>query len=122
MNHNGGGGKQYSNNLTYRTAQPTSASMNGTNANTSNKCPLSSRQRFDDQQQQTQTLKGNQKILDQITPELAALIVKEYVLPMFESDAKKEMRKNKLPRFKLPEGKDTNSVYGELKLSQQLGD
>jgi hypothetical protein len=37
---------------------------------------------------------------------------------MFESDAKKEMRKNKLPRFKLPEGKDTNSVYGELKLSQ----
>ena len=31
--------------------------------------------------------------MDQISPELAAMIVKQYILPMFESDEKKSLNK-----------------------------
>ena len=70
-----------------------------------------------------------------ISPELAAQIVKNYILPMFESDAKKDLRSkyNKLTsisaatgrgKHKMPTpgvGADAGkSVYGELKLSEQL--
>ena len=32
-----------------------------------------------------------------ITPEIAAFVVKEYLLPMFESDGKKSLSKNRPP-------------------------
>ena len=62
----------------------------------------------------------------EITPELAAQIVKNYILPMFESQEKREMKHkyNKMAgiasakKFKQEVG--TKSVYGELKLSEKL--
>lgn len=71
--------------------------------------------------------------IDQISPELAALIVKRYILPMFESDAKRSLdsKFNRLrgvsrgtkKQFKfatIGDARDPNSVYGELKLSEKL--
>lgn len=62
--------------------------------------------------------------MDQISPELAALIVKNYILPMFESDGKKSL-KNKYNRMAGIADKNrdiapSKSVYGELKLSEML--
>ena len=73
----------------------------------------------------------------QISPEFAAQIVKQYILPMFESDNKKDLKikynkmssiagggKSKLSPKKLPGTLEkmagNKSVYGELKLSEQL--
>ena len=59
-----------------------------------------------------------------ITPEIAAHVVRNYLLPMFESDIKKGLRKKMMS--KNSPGKDqtsvdqNNSVYGELKLSEKL--
>ncbi len=68
-----------------------------------------------------------------ITPDMAANIVREYLLPMFESDAKKMLRKKgKAAQNKLVVGaeaaakdlglvdKNPKTVYGELKLSEAL--
>lgn len=74
-----------------------------------------------------------------ITPELAAQVVKNYLLPMFDSDEKKYLRKKykKLTDNKAVDDKDTEaegegspkvadanptSIFGELKLSSQLLD
>ena len=70
---------------------------------------------------------------------MAALIVKKYILPMFESDGKKLMKGgssggsqiggNKMAMIGALTGKNLkagqfqmhpNTVYGELKLSEQL--
>ena len=80
---------------------------------------------------------------NQVPPELAAMIVKNYLLPMFESDEKKALKQkyNKLQSIsqntgvgKKMQGFGTNfgdfkeganmpnSVFGELKLSEQLAD
>ena len=62
--------------------------------------------------------------MEDITPEIAAHVVRNYLLPMFESDIKKGLRKNMMA--KNSPGKEqtsvdqTNSVYGELKLSEKL--
>ena len=67
--------------------------------------------------------------IDQITPELAAQIVKSYILPMFESEDKKALKnrynkmagiQNAATKFKGSTVNDPNSVYGELKLSDRL--
>lgn len=76
--------------------------------------------------------------LDQVTPELAAQIVKFYILPMFDSDPKKGLkRKNSRGKstnfsqgnMKNPLDKPNsssnfqaqgNTVFGELKLSETL--
>ena len=69
--------------------------------------------------------------LDQISPELAAQIVKNYILPMFESDGKRALKSkyNRMqgiasagkPKFKLqPNADGSQTVYGELKLSEKL--
>ena len=60
---------------------------------------------------------------EEITPELAAYVVKTYLLPMFETDVKNHARKNRNKAMsKLESGGDvlSNSVYGELKLSDKL--
>ena len=66
-----------------------------------------------------------------ISPELAAQIVKNYILPMFETQEKKHLRNkyNKMSsiatstigrKFKFDAPDQKSSVYGELKLSEQL--
>jgi uncharacterized membrane protein YgcG len=62
--------------------------------------------------------------VEDVTPEVAAHVVRNYLLPMFESDIKKGLRKgiNKSgasPNKDAPDAPD-NSVYGELKLSEKL--
>lgn len=72
--------------------------------------------------------------IDDISPELAAQIVKNYILPMFESDEKKYLKK-KYDRLQSPRSQakrqpsqhqeealsmKPKTVYGELKLSEQL--
>ena len=61
--------------------------------------------------------------VDSISPELVAQLVKEYVLPMFESDGKKQL-KNKYKKLSgsnfTADMRNPNSVYGELKLSEKL--
>lgn len=62
--------------------------------------------------------------IEQISPELAALIVKNYILPMFESEGKKSLKVkyNKMAGI-ADKNKDiasSKSVYGELKLSEKL--
>jgi hypothetical protein len=62
--------------------------------------------------------------IEQISPELAAMIVKNYILPMFESDGKKSL-KNKYNKMAGIADKNRDlgqnkSVYGELKLSEKL--
>lgn len=86
---------------------------------------------------------------ESISPELAAMIVKKYVLPMFESNEKKALKSkynkmasigantgqkfrygNLIPRaedFQMPGVKSQGqaplgTVYGELKLSEKLSD
>lgn len=71
--------------------------------------------------------------IDDISPEMAALIVKKFILPMFESDGKKLLKGpkhlNKMAGIGALTGKnlkagqfqkDPNTVYGELKLSEKL--
>ena len=71
--------------------------------------------------------------IDQISPELAASIVKNYILPLFESEDKKTLKQkyNKMQgisqsqvrKFKFAQtqlGSQSHSVYGELKLSEKL--
>lgn len=82
--------------------------------------------------------------ISQVTPELAAQIVKHFVLPMFETDAKKGLKKKyskftsdtKSPtirsnstasilankRFKLTKPEPPQTVFGELKLTETLFD
>ena len=62
------------------------------------------------------------KNLDEIPPELAAQIVKAYILPMFESTGKKELKSkhNKILGIAGPNNGSRGSVYGELKLSEKL--
>lgn len=57
--------------------------------------------------------------LEDITPEIAAYVVKNYLLPMFDADLKKAQRKNRRGLIS-PEKKEENTVYGELKLSEKL--
>ena len=80
---------------------------------------------------------------NEISPELAAQIVKNYILPMFESDEKRALKNkyNKLSSISNATGSKVkgmfnaaaggelkslqegpNSVYGELKLSEKLAD
>lgn len=59
--------------------------------------------------------------LDKITPELAAKIVKHFILPMFENQPSGKYSQKKLSM----QAKDLNSagsIYGELKLSEKLND
>lgn len=70
--------------------------------------------------------------IDQISPELAAQIVKNFILPMFESDDKKYLKNkyNKMQGIGAATGRNLqkfgthgdqpSSVYGELKLSEKL--
>ena len=90
-------------------------------------------------------MKLNGKGANEISPELAAQIVKNYILPMFESNEKKVLKQkyNKLSSISGATGKKVkgmlnaaaggldlaamggegpNSVYGELKLSEKLAD
>ena len=62
-----------------------------------------------------------------ITPEIAAFVVKEYLLPIFESDGKKILKNKK--REQAAEEQDfsslisqSNTVFSELKLSGILLD
>jgi hypothetical protein len=57
--------------------------------------------------------------LDDITPEVAAYVVRNYLLPMFETDIKKGQR-NKRKGDLDTSLEDSNTVYGELKLSEKL--
>ena len=57
---------------------------------------------------------------DDITPEMAAYVVRNYLLPMFESDFKKSQRSKRQGEFGSQGGPDQNTVYGELKLSEKL--
>ena len=70
------------------------------------------------------TFHQQSNLQQQVTPELAAQIVKDYILPMFESDGKKDLksRYNKLQGMNSQgfKGSHVDTVYGELKLSQQL--
>jgi hypothetical protein len=80
---------------------------------------------------QSHATAADPKGMGHISPELAAKIVKHYILPMFESDGKKRLKKqyNRMQgmakshakQFKIPSsGEKSGSVYGELKLSEQL--
>ena len=64
---------------------------------------------------------------DDINPEFAAKIVREYILPMFEKEKEKENKlksiarpKSAASKFKFKEQGVPNSIYGELKLSDKL--
>lgn len=72
---------------------------------------------------------GNIATIDHITPELAAKIVKNYILPMFENSGKRALKSkyNKLQgvataksKYKIQPSNETQTVYGELKLSEKL--
>ena len=56
--------------------------------------------------------------IDKVTPELAAQIVKHFVLPMFDNAPSSSYGK-KLGQKGIAQ---SGAVYGELKLSQQLTD
>ena len=68
--------------------------------------------------------------MDQISPEVAAQIVKHYILPMFESDGRKLLKQkyNKMAGISSATGKKFKTgqtpvkagIYDELKLSEQL--
>lgn len=63
---------------------------------------------------------------------MASKIVSQYILPMFENDGKKELRKkynklkgivNQKSKFKFlsnDESPEKHTIYGELKLSEKL--
>jgi len=54
---------------------------------------------------------------------LAAKIVKNYILPMFQNQPKKEA-KNKINKnkFEFSDKNETKTVFGELKLSEKLAE
>ena len=58
----------------------------------------------------------------EVAPELAAQVVKNYILPMFESDtrAKFDMLRYETFRHKSSFSQEGNTVYSELKLSEKL--
>ena len=66
--------------------------------------------------------KKKEKEQQTISPELAAKIVRDHILPMFESEGKKSLKnkQNKLNAIGLKGALGTGSVFGELKLSDQL--
>jgi hypothetical protein len=58
-----------------------------------------------------------------VTPELAIYVVRNFILPMFETEGKRILR-NKVKNGRDP-SKDvggSSSVYNELKLSEMLSD
>ena len=75
---------------------------------------------------------------DEVSPAFAAQIVKQFILPMFETDERRSLKSkynkmtsiraatgNKLKtgvKFKQPEVEGRGSVYGELKLSEKLAE
>ncbi|CDW78389.1 ankyrin repeat domain containing protein [Stylonychia lemnae] len=98
------------------------------------------------------TINRNKIRLQSITPEIAANVVKDYILPMFENDGKKFIKRKNLRKLlnnqsgqpienpnidmnpvmhdddrkkeieKLKSGKLSNTVYSEMKLSKILQD
>ena len=58
----------------------------------------------------------------EVPPELAAQVVKNYILPMFESDtrAKLDMLRSETFRHKSSFSQEGHTVYSELKLSEKL--
>lgn len=69
--------------------------------------------------------------LNDITPEIAAQVVRSYLLPMFEKDSRKITREKRLTEMNSPKKSSdeianikgsgvSNTVYGELKLSEKL--
>lgn len=66
--------------------------------------------------------------IDQVTPELAAQIVKQYVLPMFDSDPRKGLKKKPLTRkdhlqmIKNPTKAKGTTIFDDLKLTETLYD
>jgi len=79
--------------------------------------------------------------IEEITPEIAATVVREYLLPLFEKDSRKTVRDKRLNDMNSPRRKarrsigsqevvhrdkgkksmgDDKTLYGELKLSEQL--
>lgn len=69
-------------------------------------------------------------MMDNLSPEVAAQIVKHYILPMFESDGRKLLKQkyNKMAgisnatgkKFKTGQTPVKAGIYDELKLSEQL--
>ena len=59
--------------------------------------------------------RGNEMSLDKITPEFAAKIVKNFVLPMFEQSAKARVGKRLGQKETLIQ---SGGIYNELKLSE----
>ena len=72
--------------------------------------------------------KAPQLSKESITPEIAAYVVKEYLLPIFESDGKKLLKNKKQGTPEINEKdyesltKGSNTVFSELKLSGILLD
>lgn len=69
--------------------------------------------------------------LNDITPEIAAQVVRSYLLPMFEKDSRKITQEKRLTEMNSPKKSAdeianikgsgvSNTVYGELKLSEKL--
>ena len=56
--------------------------------------------------------------IDKVTPELAAQIVKHFIIPMFDSENKKDLRKkyNEMAGIKSA----ASTVLGDLKLTETL--
>jgi len=73
------------------------------------------------------TIEGNIPFIDgvAITPELAAVVVRDYLLPMFDRDEKKFLKKNSNTSGSI-EGIELNytnppkTIYAELKLTETL--
>ena len=66
--------------------------------------------------------------ISDITPEIAAQVVRSYLLPMFEKDSRKltkekrqsDMNSPKRAGSEAADASVSNTVYGELKLSEKL--
>ena len=61
---------------------------------------------------------GGKINLEDITPEVASYVVKNYLLPMFENDIRKGQRSKRQGDY--GNQQTENTVYGELKLSEKL--
>ena len=59
--------------------------------------------------------------LHKITPELAAKIVKHFILPMFDNSASTRVGRRLGHKQSLAQG-GSSSIYGELKLSEKLNE
>ena len=59
--------------------------------------------------------------IESITPEIAAKIVKHFILPMFENGASAKVGRRLNQKNSMTQG-GSNSIYGELKLSEQLNE